>query len=145
MPERNNHLPEDYYTPLPAQPQSRDSMTAKTIVPIVVGAAAVFIGFLTSIRVVPPASIGVQTVLGSVAAHTLESGLHICNPLSSVISVSTKTQLFEMANHVPTREGVTVELDVAVLFHVDPAAVRDLFLRIGEDFVQAPTARFMRL
>ena len=46
----------------------------------------------------------------------LSAGLHITNPFARTSIFSTKTQLFEQQNHVPTKEGLTVDLDVAVIF-----------------------------
>jgi len=91
---------------------------------------------LRSLRVVPPARVGVVSVLGKVAKEPLQPGLHVVNPLSSVTHLSTKTMLFEQANDVPTREGVMVRLDVAVLFHIDPSRAPHIFMTIGENFVQ---------
>ena len=40
-----------------------------------------------------------------------------------------------MTNHVPTKEGLTVDLDVAVLYRAQPAHVRDIFLSLGAGYV----------
>lgn len=89
-----------------------------------------------SITIVPPAHIGVLVTLGHVHETTLPSGLHLCNPLSHVTIFSTKTSLFEQQNHVPTREGLTVDLDTAVLFRIDQAKVREIYITLGVDFVR---------
>jgi len=89
---------------------------------------------LLSIRIVPPSHVGLSVTLGSVSQATLSSGLHICNPLSSIALFSTKVRLLEQRNHVPTKEGLTVDLDVAILYHVEPERVREIFLALGEDF-----------
>lgn len=104
---------------------------------------------LLSLRTVPPAHIAVLTTFGKVSNGVLASGLHVCafsarapvtvppcvdllltrtrsaagNPFASTVIFSVKTQLFEQQNHVPTKEGLTVDLDVALLFHVDPLQV----------------------
>jgi len=118
---------------------------------------------MASIRVVPPAHIGVVVTFGSVAPNALESGLHLVNPFADTHNFATKTlvsqgcaagrpegtgkqplgvtppravvQLLEQANHVPTSEGLTVDLDVAVLFHIDPSKALDIFLNMGRDYV----------
>jgi len=98
-------------------------------------AVATFLFFcLLSIRIVPPSHVGLSVTLGSVSQAALSSGLHICNPLASLALFSTKTRLLEQRNHVPTKEGLTVDLDVAILFHVEPERVREIFLALGEDF-----------
>ena len=45
-----------------------------------------------------------------------------------------KTQLLDQVNHVPTKEGLTVELDVAVLYHVKVEEIRSLYLKLGLEF-----------
>jgi len=89
----------------------------------------------SSIRIVPPAHVGLAVTIGSVASETSESGIHLMNPLASLVLFSTKTTLFEQTNHVPTKEGLTVDLDVALLFRIDPARARDIYLKLGQDFV----------
>ena len=98
-----------------------------------VGLVALF--GIMSVRTVEPATVGVVTTFGRVSASTLTSGLHLVNPFASVVSYSTKTQLFEQQNHVPTKEGLTVDLDVALLYHIDEARVRDIYLSLGPDYV----------
>lgn len=91
--------------------------------------------FVTSLRLVPPAHVAVVVTLGHVSRNVIGAGMHICNPLSSLQLFSTKTTLFEMRNHVPTKEGLIVDLDVALLFHIDAKRARDVFLNLGHDYV----------
>merc|ERR1712086_268264 len=109
-----------------------DGIAASVMVCLVLSAAAL----LLSIKVVPPANVGVVVTLGSVSEDTLPSGVHLVNPLASAITFSLKTQLLEQANFVPTKEGLTVELDTALLFHVDPKQVRELYLKLGENYMK---------
>merc|ERR1719316_2049960 len=90
---------------------------------------------LFSLRTVPPAHVGLVVTFGSVSLEVLPSGLHIVNPLAMVTVFSTKTSLLEQRNHVPTKEGLTVDLDVALLFRLQQDRVRDIYLSLGEDFV----------
>eukprot|EP00286_Rhodomonas_abbreviata_P022902 CAMPEP_0181315086 /NCGR_PEP_ID=MMETSP1101-20121128/15176_1 /TAXON_ID=46948 /ORGANISM="Rhodomonas abbreviata, Strain Caron Lab Isolate" /LENGTH=295 /DNA_ID=CAMNT_0023422247 /DNA_START=171 /DNA_END=1058 /DNA_ORIENTATION=- len=98
------------------------------------GGATTILLILCSLRSVPPAHTGVVTTFGSVSTSTLEAGLHILNPVSNVVLFSKKTILLEQQNHVPTKEGLTVDLDVAVLFHIIPEKARDIYLSLGEDY-----------
>lgn len=56
------------------------------------------------------------------------------NPLSSVVSISLKTQLMYSENIVPTKEGLNVELDVSLLYHIQPETVRKIYLALGEKY-----------
>ena len=85
----------------------------------VIGAVLV-IGAL-SLRVIEPASVAVVVTLGRVSEDTLASGMHFVHPLAWTTPFTLKTVLLEQANHVPTKEGLTVELDVAVVLVLAPA------------------------
>jgi len=87
-----------------------------------------------SLRSVPPASVGVVSTFGSVSEDVLFSGTHIINPFASVSIYSTKTMLFEEPSSVPTREGLNVQLDVGILYHIVPKKARDIFLKLGEEY-----------
>merc|ERR1711998_419543 len=97
-------------------------------------AAGMFLWCMLSIRTVAPAHIGIAITLGRVSEGTLVSGLHILNPLCSVVSMNLKTQLLYSENIVPTQEGLNVELDVSLLYHLELSKVRELFLQLGEAY-----------
>jgi len=102
----------------------------------VVAAVALPIAILrASVRTVPPAHVGVAITFGRAHDHIYAPGLHLTNPFARIVTFSTKTTLLEQANHVPTKEGLTVDLDVAVLFHIVPERARDIYLSMGEEFV----------
>lgn len=90
--------------------------------------------FFLSLRTVPPAHVGVVVIFGSVQTGVLQSGISLVNPLATVTVFNTKTQLLYTENIVPTTEGMNVELDVSILYHADPAHVRELFLTVGTDY-----------
>lgn len=87
-----------------------------------------------SIRTVPPAHVGIITTFGAVSETTLTPGLHFTNPLSAVTTLNLKTQLLYSENIVPTKEGLSVELDVSLLYHLDTKATRELFLTLGVNY-----------
>merc|ERR1712023_434080 len=71
---------------------------------------------------------------GHVSEATLPSGLHFLNPFSSVVTMNLKTQLVYSENIVPTQEGLNVELDVSLLYHIDLLRVREIYLQLGEAY-----------
>lgn len=106
--------------------------STKNIVLAIAGAVLLYV--FISVRTVAPAQVGLSVTLGSVSETMLPAGIHLMNPLSSVITFNLKTQLLYTENIVPTQEGLNVELDVSVLYHLDKAKVRDIYLNLGEDF-----------
>jgi len=82
----------------------------------------------SAVRVVPAAHLGVVTTFGAVSHDVLDSGMHFTSPFAVVTPISTRTTLHEQTNFVPTKEGLNVKLDAAILFHVEKDRVRDLYL-----------------
>jgi regulator of protease activity HflC (stomatin/prohibitin superfamily) len=89
---------------------------------------------LASMRTVPPAYVGVVTTFGSTAEGVLQPGTHVTSPFAAVTTFPTKTVLLQEPNSVPTREGLQVDLEVAVLYNIVPEQARHIFLTLGEDF-----------
>jgi len=88
----------------------------------------------SSIRVVPAGHIGLEAVFGAVRDDALASGLHVVNPLCNVVLFSTKTRLLDSENFVPTKEGLNVELDVSLLYHIEPKDARAIYVTVGENY-----------
>jgi len=83
--------------------------------------------------VVPPGYVGVVVTLGHV--KSFPSGLHYKLPfVSELVTMSTKTQLLEEKNVVPTKEGLSVTLDTAVLYRLESEKAADVYRDIGPDY-----------
>jgi prohibitin 1 len=99
------------------------------------GVAAILFGagmiIYKTIVVIPAGHVGVVDFFGNVSKTTLKPGLNFMNPLARVIRMSIKTQeLKELAN-VPSQEGLTVSLEVSVLYHLDPDKAADVYKTVG--------------
>lgn len=101
-----------------------------TLVVIIV----LFFLLLRSARVVPAGHVGVVDLFGNVRSETLPSGLHLVNPLSSVHRMSVQTREVKETMDTPSSEGLTVHLDVSVLFHLDPTKASDVYRTVGVDY-----------
>mmetsp|Transcript_95242 Transcript_95242/g.142729 ORF Transcript_95242/g.142729 Transcript_95242/m.142729 type:complete len:300 (+) Transcript_95242:229-1128(+) len=85
--------------------------------------------------VVPPGMVGIVVTLGHI--ESFQSGLHSRIPwISHLELLSTKTQLLEEKNAVPTKEGLSVSLDTAVLFRLDWSKAADLYREVGANYMQ---------
>ena len=83
--------------------------------------------------VVDAGTVGIASTFGTLDRY--DPGLHLRNPVITKVDViSTKTQLLEQSNYVPTKEGLTVELDTAVLIRMDPDSAVELYRSVGPDF-----------
>lgn len=90
---------------------------------------------LSGLFVVSPGAIGIVVTLGRVKSYG--PGFYFRNPLISTLEfMSSKTQLIEENSHTPTKEGLSVELDTAVLFHLDVEKAADLYKKVGTSYIR---------
>ncbi len=95
------------------------------ILGLVVGAV------IGSIRVVPAGHVGVIDLFGHVSPVSLKSGLNLVNPLAKVVPMSIRTQEDKEAMIVPSKEGLTVELEISALYHLNPEQAVDVYKTVG--------------
>jgi prohibitin 1 len=86
--------------------------------------------------VVPAGHVGVVDFFGTVLDNTLKSGINIVNPLARIVKFSVKTQEIKEVMDVPSKEGLTVQLEVSALFHLNPEKAASVYKTIGENYVQ---------
>lgn len=110
----------------------RTSTTASGIVALV----ALFLAFMQCFTVVPAGHVGVVDFFGMVSDNTLKAGINFVNPLARVIKFSVKTQEIKEVMDVPSKEGLTVQLEVSALFHLNPDKAATVYKTIGENYVQ---------
>ena len=84
-------------------------------------AVAALIAASQWVRVIPAGHVGVIDVFGKVQATPVHAGLRIVNPLANVINMSVKTQEIKETMAVPSQEGLAVELEISVLYHLESA------------------------
>lgn len=101
--------------------------------------AAVVLGALALVQcltVVPAGHVGVVDLFGVVRPVSLKSGIHLVNPLARVVKMSIKTEELKEVMEVPSKEGLTMELEISVLYHLDPEKAPEIYRSIGPSFVE---------
>lgn len=88
------------------------------------------------LTVVPAGTVGVVDLFGVVSENTLKSGINFINPFAKVVKFSVKTQEIKEVMDVPSKEGLTVQLEVSALFHMNPEKAGEVYNTIGENYVQ---------
>lgn len=87
------------------------------------------------LQVVEPGMIGIVVTLGYTQAFF--AGGHLRAPFISYLELMTaKTQLLEAQNVIPTKEGLSVELDTAVLFRINGSQAATLYNKVGVNYVK---------
>jgi regulator of protease activity HflC (stomatin/prohibitin superfamily) len=86
-------------------------------------------------RTVPAGNVGVKDFFGSVSASTLQPGINVVLPFTSVVKMSVQTQEIKEVAEVPSQEGLILSLETSLLFQVDPAKAVDIYRTVGSDYV----------
>jgi len=75
--------------------------------------------------------VGVLTLFGRVTGEVLPEGMHLINPFKTNNEMSIRTQEIKESASVPSSEGLVMNLDTSLIFHVDPAKAADVYQKIG--------------
>ena len=103
------------------------------------GAAAAFFLLLAlsqTFTVVPAGNVGVVDFFGTVSDGTLKAGINMINPMAKVVKFSVKTEEIKETMDVPSKEGLTVRLELSALFHLNPEKAAEVYKTIGENYIQ---------
>ena len=86
--------------------------------------------------VVPAGTVGVVDFLGNVSDKTLKAGVNIVNPVANVIKFSIKTQELKETMNVPSKEGLSVSLEISLLFKLDPDNANKIYKTVGPNYAE---------
>jgi regulator of protease activity HflC (stomatin/prohibitin superfamily) len=105
---------------------------------------AVTISFLFSAcSIVRPGEVGIKSRLGKLTQKTSNGGIIFFNPfVAKVIKVPTRTINREMMMNLPSKEGLTINSEISILYHVKEKEVSTVISEIGLSFDQIITAIF---
>jgi len=125
------------------EPGSRFAGTINKVAVLVI-----IIGLLLStVKIIEPGKVGVQTLFGKVQDGVLESGLHVINPFVDVTTFSIQTENYTMTAKpsegsvqgddsisVLSSDGLEVTIDLSVLYKVNPVRAPFIYQNIGIDY-----------
>jgi len=89
---------------------------------------------ITSVARVESGNVGVLTLFGRVTGEVLPEGIHLVNPFKTNNEMSIRTQEIKESASVPSSEGLVMNLDTSLIFHVDPAKASDVYQKIGPNY-----------
>lgn len=99
-------------------------------------AAALLIALLQCFTVIPAGHTGVIDFLGYVSDNTLKPGVSLVNPMANVEKMSIKTQEIKETMNVPSEEGLGVELEISLLFKLNPEKANEIYKTVGPNYVE---------
>jgi len=88
------------------------------------------------IRVIPAGHVGVKDFFGLVSSSVLTPGVHFVMPFTKVVKMSVKTQEVKETAEVPSKEGLTMDLEGSLLFRLDPVKAPEIYKTIGPDYTE---------
>jgi len=99
-----------------------------------IGLTFLLIFLWASVAYVPSGSVGVLTFFGRVTGEVLSEGTHFVSPfkVNHVLTVRTLTQ--EEHTSTPSSEGLNLEIDTSLIYHLNRDKAAEVFQKIGNDY-----------
>lgn len=97
---------------------------------------ALFIALLQCFTIIPAGHTGVIDFLGYVSDVTLKPGVNMVNPMANVEKMSVKTQEIKEMMNVPSEEGLGVDLEISLLFKLNPDKANEIYKTVGPNYVE---------
>lgn len=85
--------------------------------------------------VIPAGHTGVIDFLGLVSDQTLKPGVNLVNPMAKIEKMSIKTQEMKELMSVPSKEGLSVDLEISLLFKLDSDKANEIYKTVGPNYV----------
>jgi prohibitin 1 len=109
-----------------------------------IAAFLIVILLFSSLTRVSTGHVGVLTLFGRVTGEVLPEGMHLINPLKTNNEMSIQTQTIKESASVPSSEGLVMNLDTSLIYHLNPQKAAEVFQKISanyENVVVEPTLR----
>jgi prohibitin 1 len=96
---------------------------------------AVLIVLMQFFTIIPAGHVGVVDFFGNVSDQTLYPGVNLVNPMANVVKFDARTQEIKETMSVPSREGLSVELEISLLFSLSFENANRIYKSVGENYV----------
>ncbi len=97
---------------------------------------AVVILLMQFFTMIPAGHVGVVDFFGNVSDQTLYPGINFVNPMANVVKFDARTQEIKETMNVPSREGLSVELEISLLFSLSFENANRIYKSVGENYVE---------
>jgi regulator of protease activity HflC (stomatin/prohibitin superfamily) len=100
------------------------------------------IALTSSCSVIRPGEVGVKSRFGKLSEPKKE-GLIAYNPfIARVIKLPTRTVNRELLINLPSKEGLTIQSEISILYKIKPEMAKQIITEIGLDYDKIVTAVF---
>lgn len=111
----------------------RKGLRWASLVAFLIGVAVFLINTFT---VIPAGYVGVVDKFGVVNNETLKPGINAVAFYANVEKMSVQTQEVKETMEVPSKEGLTVGLEISMMFHLDPEKAPEIYKTVGSEYVK---------
>jgi prohibitin 1 len=94
----------------------------------------VIIALFSAVTRVDSGAVGVLTLFGRVTGEVLPEGLHLISPFKTNHELSIRTQETKETASVPSSEGLVMNLDTSLIYHLNPEKAADVYQKIGPNY-----------
>ena len=108
--------------------------SAGTAVLVGIGLILVLILAWAALAYVPPGSVGVLTSFGRVTGEVLPEGTHFVSPFKVNHVLTVRTQSREEHTSTPSMEGMNLEMDTSLIYHLNRDKAAKVFQNIGTSY-----------
>ena len=101
-------------------------------------AAAAFVLVIlifASVARVDSGHVGVLTLFGRVTGEVLPEGVHLIYPFKANQELSIRTQELKESASVPSSEGLVMNLDTSLIYHLNPEKAAEVYQKIGPNYM----------
>jgi len=93
------------------------------------------ITLLSACSIVRPGQVGIKTRLGRIKGDALPAGPYFYNPfITNVAKMSVKTVEAFTTLDLPTKEGLTIQAEIALLYSVNPDYAKEVYIKYGKNY-----------
>jgi len=86
------------------------------------------------VRIVPAGTVGVVDLFGKVSEAERKAGLNLVNPFAKLEIMNVKTEEIKETMTVPSKEGLSVQLELSILYRLDPEVAGDVYRKVGLNY-----------
>lgn len=91
--------------------------------------------FFQRCAIIRPGEIGIKQTLGKIKGKPFVQGVKWYNPFSSrIVRINVRTVECFNTLPLPTKEGLSVNTEISLLYHVKPEAANDVYLKFGANY-----------
>ena len=98
---------------------------------------------MNNCAVIRPGEVGIKQRLGKLSKEVVKEGTVAFNPITTkVIKQSTKTQNIRLRLNLPSKEGLSIQSEISILYRLEEEMVASILENLGKNYEPIVTSVF---